>query len=82
MCSLCILEPSLETKFLYIFFYCVISDPPPKKMILSTTVPKEFQFSTDNRVKVTTSSSASHKEVDFVSQLRKPSSPVRPSFQR
>lgn len=53
----------------------VISDPPPKKTFLSTTVPKDFHFSTDTRVKSSTSCNT-EKEVDFVSQLRKPSSPV------
>ncbi|XP_018557011.1 targeting protein for Xklp2 isoform X1 [Lates calcarifer] len=51
--------------------------PPPKKTALSTTVPKEFHFNTDGRMKVTTSSSTAHKEVDFINQLRKPSSPVK-----
>ncbi len=58
----------------------LISDPPPKKMVLSATVPKEFHFNTDARVKATSSSSAAHKDMDFISQLRKPSSPVSPSF--
>ncbi|XP_053281814.1 targeting protein for Xklp2-B isoform X2 [Pleuronectes platessa] len=52
-------------------------NPPPKKVALSTTVPKEFNFTTDNRIKATTSSSTADKEVDFISQLRKPSSPVK-----
>ncbi|XP_026224636.1 targeting protein for Xklp2 isoform X2 [Anabas testudineus] len=52
-------------------------NPPPKKTVLSTTVPKEFHFNTDTRIKMTTSSSTSHKEVDFISQLRKPSSPAK-----
>lgn len=47
-------------------------------MVLSTTVPKDFTFSTDTRVRASRSSS-SNKEVDFTSQLRKPSSPVRSS---
>ncbi|XP_070766579.1 targeting protein for Xklp2 [Enoplosus armatus] len=50
-------------------------NPPPKKMVLSTTVPKEFRFNT--RAKATTSSNTSHKDVDFVTQLRKPSSPAK-----
>lgn len=54
----------------------VVSDVPPKKMVLSATVPKEFHFNTNNRVKATASSSTAHKEVDFITQLRKPSSPV------
>lgn len=53
----------------------VVADPPPKKMVLSTTVPKDFHFNTDSRVKASTSSNTD-KEVDFASQLRKPSSPV------
>ncbi|XP_034447308.1 targeting protein for Xklp2-like [Hippoglossus hippoglossus] len=52
-------------------------NPPPKKVVLSMTVPKEFNFTTDNRIKATTSSSTADKEVDFISQLRKHSSPVK-----
>ncbi|KAF3696422.1 Targeting protein for Xklp2-B [Channa argus] len=52
-------------------------NPPPKKTVLSTTVPKEFHFNTDARIKVTTSSSSQQREMDFISQLRKPSSPVK-----
>ncbi|XP_058498350.1 targeting protein for Xklp2-like [Solea solea] len=52
-------------------------NPPPKKSVLSTTVPKEFHFNTDTRVKATTSSSSAQREVDFMSQLRKPSSPAK-----
>ncbi|XP_017294278.1 targeting protein for Xklp2 isoform X2 [Kryptolebias marmoratus] len=52
-------------------------NPPPKKMVLSTTVPKDFHFNTDTRVKASTSSNPSHKEVDFIHQLRKPSSPAK-----
>ncbi|XP_029912632.1 targeting protein for Xklp2 isoform X2 [Myripristis murdjan] len=44
---------------------------PTKKLALSTTVPKEFHFSTDARVKTDTASSANDKEGDFVGQLRK-----------
>ncbi|XP_030589813.1 targeting protein for Xklp2 isoform X2 [Archocentrus centrarchus] len=51
-------------------------NPPPKKMVLSTTVPKDFHFNTDTRVKASASSNV-EKEVDFVSQLRKPSSPAK-----
>ncbi|XP_010873916.2 targeting protein for Xklp2 isoform X2 [Esox lucius] len=48
----------------------------PKKLALSTTVPKEFNFSTDGRVKAGVTSN--HKEVDFTAQLRKhPSSPSK-----
>ncbi|XP_076023080.1 targeting protein for Xklp2 isoform X2 [Genypterus blacodes] len=49
-------------------------NPPPKKMALSTTVPKEFNFRTDTRVNTATASNTDHKEVDFINQLRKPSS--------
>ncbi|XP_049437622.1 targeting protein for Xklp2 [Epinephelus fuscoguttatus] len=52
-------------------------NPPPKKMALSVTVPKEFNFNTKTRAKATTSSNTSHKEVDFITQLRKPSSPAK-----
>ncbi|KAL1021337.1 hypothetical protein UPYG_G00011940 [Umbra pygmaea] len=48
----------------------------PKKLALSTTVPKEFNFSTDGRVKAGTSSA--YKDLDFNAQLRKhPSSPSK-----
>ncbi|XP_071204481.1 targeting protein for Xklp2-B-like isoform X5 [Salvelinus alpinus] len=48
----------------------------PKKLALATTVPKEFNFSTDGRVKAGTAST--HMEVDFTAQLRKhPSSPTK-----
>ncbi|XP_029579233.1 targeting protein for Xklp2 isoform X5 [Salmo trutta] len=48
----------------------------PKKLALATTVPKEFNFSTDGRVKAGTAST--HREVDFTAQLRKhPSSPAK-----
>ncbi|XP_068589847.1 targeting protein for Xklp2 [Cebidichthys violaceus] len=52
-------------------------NPPPKKMVLMATVPKEFHFNTNTRVKATTSSNAAHKEVDFINQLRKASSPTK-----
>ncbi|XP_041712042.1 targeting protein for Xklp2-like isoform X3 [Coregonus clupeaformis] len=48
----------------------------PKKLALATTVPKEFNFSTDGRVKAGTAST--HREVDFTAQLRKhPASPAK-----
>ncbi|XP_034393554.1 targeting protein for Xklp2 [Cyclopterus lumpus] len=50
-------------------------NPPPKKMILTSTVPKEFSFNT--RAKAPASANAAHKEVDFINQLRKPSSPAK-----
>uniref|UniRef100_A0A673ZXU6 TPX2 microtubule nucleation factor n=2 Tax=Salmo trutta TaxID=8032 RepID=A0A673ZXU6_SALTR len=51
---------------------------PPKKLTLATTVPKEFNFSTDGRVKVGTL--APYMELDFTAQLRKhPSSPAKAS---
>lgn len=50
---------------------------PLKKMVLPTTVPKDFHFSTDTRAKEPISSSTSHKVVDFINQLRKPSSPAK-----
>ncbi|XP_073325599.1 targeting protein for Xklp2 isoform X2 [Pagrus major] len=52
-------------------------NPLPKKMVLSATVPKEFHFNTNTRSKATTSSNTAHKEVDFITQLRKPSSPAK-----
>ncbi|XP_015254337.1 PREDICTED: targeting protein for Xklp2 isoform X1 [Cyprinodon variegatus] len=51
--------------------------PPPKKIALSTTVPKDFHFNTDSRIKAPASSGTSHKEVDFVHQLRQPTSPMK-----
>ncbi|XP_061600683.1 targeting protein for Xklp2-like [Cololabis saira] len=51
-------------------------DTLPKKMVLSTTVPKDFHFNTDTRIKASASNTA-HKEVDFINQLRKPSSPAK-----
>lgn len=55
-------------------------DPPPKKMVLSATIPDEFNFSTTTRSKTTTTASAAaQRDVDFVSQLRKPASPVSSS---
>ncbi|KAM9444987.1 targeting protein for Xklp2 isoform 2-T2 [Clarias gariepinus] len=52
---------------------------PPKKHVLSSTIPKEFNFRSDNRVKSHTEhSEASYKECDFTAQLRKhPSSPLK-----
>ncbi|XP_062871504.1 targeting protein for Xklp2 [Trichomycterus rosablanca] len=51
---------------------------PPKKQVLSTTIPKEFHFRSDNRVKNHTDAEASYKETNFTSQLRKhPSSPLK-----
>lgn len=57
---------------LFIFFI----DPPPKKTAMSTTVPVEFHFYTDARVKLSSAMSNNYKEVDFTTLLRKPSSPV------
>ncbi|XP_026092731.1 targeting protein for Xklp2-like isoform X2 [Carassius auratus] len=55
---------------------------PPKKHVLSTTIPKEFHFCSDSRLKnhmdVGSAEDSSYKEVDFTSQLRKhPSSPLK-----
>ncbi|XP_058620545.1 targeting protein for Xklp2 isoform X1 [Onychostoma macrolepis] len=55
---------------------------PPKKHVLSTTIPKEFNFRSDSRLKNHTDGGSavdnSYKEVDFTSQLRKhPSSPLK-----
>ncbi|KAM6924448.1 targeting protein for Xklp2, partial [Xenentodon cancila] len=52
-------------------------DTLPKKVVLSTTVPKDFHFNTDTRIKPAASTNAAHKEVDFIQQLRKPSSPAK-----
>lgn len=51
-------------------------NPPAKKMALTTTVPKEFNFKTDSRIKSSVSSNAT-KEINFAEQLRKPTSPVK-----
>ncbi|KAM4611071.1 targeting protein for Xklp2 isoform 2-T2 [Polymixia lowei] len=51
---------------------------PPKKLVLSSTIPKEFHFSTDTRAKAGTVANTASKEVDFKAQLRKhPSSPAK-----
>ncbi|MEQ2235396.1 hypothetical protein ILYODFUR_001961 [Ilyodon furcidens] len=52
-------------------------NPPPKKMVLSVTVPKDFHFNTESRIKAPVSSNTSQKEVDFIHQLRQPSSPAK-----
>ncbi|XP_076874799.1 targeting protein for Xklp2-like isoform X1 [Brachyhypopomus gauderio] len=45
---------------------------PPKKHVLSTTIPKEFNFRSDSRLKNHADvPDVSHKEADFTSQLRK-----------
>lgn len=51
---------------------------PPKKMALTTTVPKEFHFKTDARIKTTSGSNIAVKELNFMEQLRKQSSPGKP----
>lgn len=53
----------------------------PKKQVLSTTIPKEFNFRSDSRMKSHTDVGSAddhlYKEINFTSQLRKhPSSPV------
>lgn len=60
------------------FFFLSFKGQPPKKHVLSSTIPKEFNFCSDNRVKNHTEvSDLSYKVYDFTSQLRKhPSSPV------
>ncbi|KAM4562891.1 targeting protein for Xklp2 isoform 2-T2 [Odontesthes bonariensis] len=52
-------------------------NPPPKKMLISTTVPEEFHFNTDSRVKASATSDSSQKEVDFIHQLRQPSAATK-----
>ncbi|XP_056609340.1 targeting protein for Xklp2-A-like isoform X2 [Triplophysa dalaica] len=52
----------------------------PPKQVMSTTIPKEFNFHSDNRLKNHTDRSSaedsSYKEINFTSQLRKhPASP-------
>ncbi len=60
---------------------CWFKGQLPKKHVLSTTIPKEFNFHSDSRLKNhpdgVSAVDNSYKEVDFTSQLRKhPSSPV------
>ncbi|XP_056096039.1 targeting protein for Xklp2 isoform X1 [Rhinichthys klamathensis goyatoka] len=55
---------------------------PLKKQVLSTTIPKEFNFRSDSRLKNHTDGGAaddnSYREINFTSQLRKhPSSPLK-----
>ncbi|XP_068606371.1 targeting protein for Xklp2-like [Brachionichthys hirsutus] len=50
-------------------------DPPPKKAVLSATVPQEFRFGTNTRAKASASSDGADKKVEFVATLRKPSVP-------
>ncbi|XP_072553136.1 targeting protein for Xklp2 isoform X2 [Salminus brasiliensis] len=52
---------------------------PPKKQVLSTTIPKEFNFRSDGRLKNQADvTDASYKERNFASQLRKhPASPLK-----
>lgn len=59
-------------------YLTVFKGQPPKKHALSSTIPKEFHFRSDSRVKNHSEvSDASYKECDFTSQLRKhPASPV------
>lgn len=60
------------------FKAALAGNPPPKKMVLSATIPEEFNFSTTTRSKTSaTASAAAQRDVDFVSQLRKPASPAR-----
>ncbi len=70
--------------WLFFFFigcsYC-FKGQLPKKHTLSTTIPKEFNFHSDSRLKNHTDGGSAvdnpYKEMDFTSQLRKhPSSPV------
>ncbi|XP_077074613.1 targeting protein for Xklp2 isoform X1 [Siphateles boraxobius] len=55
---------------------------PLKKQVLSTTIPKEFNFRSDSRLKNHTDRGSaddhSYREINFTSQLRKhPSSPLK-----
>lgn len=63
---------------IFIYFH---KGHPVKKQVLSTTIPKEFNFRTDSRLKNhkdgVSAVDYSYKETTFTSQLRKhPSSPV------
>ncbi|XP_067303313.1 targeting protein for Xklp2 isoform X2 [Pseudorasbora parva] len=59
----------------------LVGSQPPKKHVLSTTIPKVFNFRSDSRLKNHTdggSADSSYKEINFTSQLRKhPSSPLK-----
>ncbi|XP_036388071.1 targeting protein for Xklp2 [Megalops cyprinoides] len=62
------------------FKAAVAGSQPVRKPALSTTVPVEFRFRTDARLKAQTEAPAdgAYKEVDFTTQLRKhPSSPAK-----
>ncbi|XP_051947851.1 targeting protein for Xklp2 isoform X1 [Xyrauchen texanus] len=55
---------------------------PPKRQVLSTTIPKEFNFRSDSRMKNHSDAASTedhmYKEMDFTSQLRKhPASPLK-----
>uniref|UniRef100_A0A671SCY6 Targeting protein for Xklp2-B-like n=1 Tax=Sinocyclocheilus anshuiensis TaxID=1608454 RepID=A0A671SCY6_9TELE len=77
---------ALHFFFLYVFnwlFLCCFKGQLPKKHVLSTTIPKEFNFCSDSRLKNHMDGGSaednSYKEVNFTSQLRKhPSSPLKP----
>lgn len=60
------------------FKAALAGNPPAKKMTLTTTVPKEFNFKTDSRIKSSACANAS-KDVNFLEQLRKPTSPAKMS---
>lgn len=62
-------------------FWYLLKGQPLKKQVLSTTIPKEFNFRSDSRLKNHTDGGSaddySYREINFTSQLRKhPSSPV------
>ncbi|KAJ8360942.1 hypothetical protein SKAU_G00174670 [Synaphobranchus kaupii] len=60
------------------FKAAVSASQPVRKPVLSTTVPVEFHFRTDERLKQADGAQDSYKEVDFNSQLRKhPASPAK-----
>lgn len=71
----------LNTAFIILHLLYLFKGHLPKKQVLSTTIPKEFNFRSDSRIKshmdVDCADDHSYKEINFTSQLRKhPSSPV------
>ncbi|CAL1607278.1 unnamed protein product [Knipowitschia caucasica] len=53
-------------------------NPPPVKLAIAPTIPREFNFKTDARIKSVPNNSTTRDET-FIQQLRKPYSPVKAS---
>uniref|UniRef100_A0A3B4BHE1 Uncharacterized protein n=1 Tax=Periophthalmus magnuspinnatus TaxID=409849 RepID=A0A3B4BHE1_9GOBI len=69
-------EVALHRKKNEASYKAALAGSESKKMALTTTVPREFSFKTDARIK---SSASTHttEEVNFIEQLRKRSSPAK-----